>query len=64
MAQIIVDGLRPQFNRSVGFSLQDPGNDADVEEGRSRPKNPKGGGPKRRNQWENLLSVSPCSLPL
>jgi len=64
MAQIIVDGLRPQSNRSVGLDLQDPGSDGDVEEGLSRPKKSKGGGPKRRNRWENLLSVSPWSLPL
>lgn len=64
MAQFIVDGLRPQPNCSVGSGLQDHGSDADVEEDYPGRKAPKGGGPKRRNQWENMLSVSPCSLAL
>jgi len=56
MAQMIIDGLRPQIGRSAGF--QDAGNDADVEEDYSSPRTRKGGGPRRRNQWENGLSVS------
>ena len=64
MAQMIVDGLRPQFghSHSVGSGLQDPGNDGDIEDHYSRPGPRTRGGPKRRNNWENVLSVSFSSL--
>ena len=63
MAQMIVDGLRPQSGRSSG-SIQDPGNDGDDEENYAKPSTRKGGGPKRRNKWENTLSVSFSPTPL
>jgi hypothetical protein len=63
MAQMIVDGLRPQFGRSVGLGPQDPGNDSDAEEDYQSPRTRRrGGAPKRRNHWENALSVSFSSL--
>jgi hypothetical protein len=62
MAQMIIDGLRPQPGRSVGAGLQDTGNDGDVEEDYPRPRSRKSGGPKRRSRWENTLSVSFSSL--
>jgi len=58
MAQMIIDGLRPQSGRSVGSNLQDPGDDGDVEEDSPRPKPRRGRGTKRRDRFENELSVS------
>ena len=63
MAQIIVDGLRSQPGHFIRSGLPDPGNDGDVEED-CVPRTRKGGGPKHCNKWENLLSVSFCSLIL
>ena len=64
MAQMIIDGLRPRSGHPVGFRLQDPGDDGDVEEVYSRPRTRKSGRPKRRNKWENALSVSVSFFPL
>ena len=58
MAQMIVDGLRPQTGRHIGSGFQDPGDDADVEEVYSRPTTRNRGRPNRRTPWENILSVS------
>ena len=55
---MIIDGLRPQSGQIFGSSPQDPGNDGDTEEYSYRPKARARGGPKRRSQSENLLSVS------
>lgn len=60
---MIIDGLRPQPGQSVGSGLQDPGNDGDVEEEFSSPRARRTGGPKRRNKFENALSVSPSFVP-
>lgn len=61
---MIVDGLRPQFNRTFGSSQQDPGNDADAEEYFPKSRTRERKGPKRRNPLENVLSVSQFSLSL
>lgn len=54
---MIVDGLRPRSGRTFGSGHQDPGSDGDVEEDYPRLRGRKSGGPKRRNKWENALSV-------
>ena len=64
MAQLIVNGLRPQVGRPVGLGLQDHGDDGDDEEDYQPPKTSRGGAPKRRNRWENELSVRLDSLLL
>lgn len=58
MAQMIVEGLRPQGR--AGF--QDTGDDGDDEGEVSEPRTPRGGGQRRRSPWENLLSVRLTSL--
>lgn len=63
MAQMIIDGLRPQHRHSAGPHLQDTGNDADVEGDHSGPKPRKRGRPNRRDPTENELSVSVSPLP-
>ena len=62
MAQMIIDGLRPQLGRSVGANLQDTGNDGDIEECHPGVRSRGGNGPNRRNRSENELSVSFASL--
>lgn len=64
MAQMIIDGLRPQLGRSVGSNLGDAGNDGDVEGGYSEPKRREGNRTKRRDHLENELSVSSAPLPV
>jgi len=61
---MIIDGLRPQSGRSAGSGLQDADSDADVEEDYTRSRTGGSGRPKRRNHWENGLSVSLSFLPL
>ena len=60
MAQMIVDGLRPlvQTGRFAGPAPRDTDNEGDVEEEYSVPGVRKGRVPKRREPWENELSVS------
>ena len=63
MAQMIVNGLRPQPGHSVGSNLQDTRNDGDVEGGHFKPKPHRGRGTKRRDRSENELSVSHTLFP-
>ena len=58
MAQMIIDGLRPQIGRSAGLGPQDTGNDGDVEEDYPGPTARRSRAPKIRHPSENMLSVS------
>ena len=60
MAQMIIDGLRPNASRSAGPDLHDTGDDGDVEEDYSPRR--RGGAPKRRDCSENALSVGSKSI--
>lgn len=64
MATMIVEGLRPRLGRSADLAPGDPGNDGDVEEYRPRGSTLERRRPKRRNHWENMLSVRSCSCLL
>lgn len=60
MAKMIIDGLRPmiQTGRSTRLAPHDTADDGDVEEDYPGPGVRNRRAPKRREAWENELSVS------
>jgi hypothetical protein len=64
MAQMIIDGLRPQPGRSVGLDPYDTAADGDIEEDFPRTGIRRRRAPKRRSPQETALSVSCTSFQL